>query len=468
VSDPETINEPEQQAPRYLVVFVICFGSLLSPLSLSSVNVAIPSMAAALQADAFSISLMPTVFLLSNVALLLSFAKLADNYGRKRVYAAGLAVNASASFGAYLSGSIEWILLFRCIQGAGSAMVFSSALAIITSVFPNRQRGLPLGLNTAAVYCGLTIAPALGGLVTDTFGWRAVFLLPVPPVLFLLLVIRFKLKAEWRHERHSPFDWQGALLYAGWTISLVIGLTGLPAVPSIFALALAIGLLALFLKHQSRHPEPLVNLALFRNNPLFTRSLSCSAFMYAGTYPLVFLLSLYLQYIVGLEAFAAGKVLLFQTVAMALLAPLAGRLSDRVEPRIISTLGCLNVALGMALLTQLSSGTSPFYTGCALFLIGIGFGLFSPPNNNAIMSAVGTREIGVASATVNLARVTGNLVGVSLMNLVVRQLLGATEITPEHHLQLLSAVNTAMYLSLALVLVGTFFSAKRGRMKRVS
>ncbi len=177
------MNEPRQEAgrgnlqmtsvtarDRYLVVAVICLGSFLSPLSMASVTMAIPAMADALSADAVSVSLLPTLFLLSNVMFMLPAAKVADNIGRKRVFAAGIALNACASLMAYWAPSIEWVLALRFAQGAGSAMVFSTSLAIITSVFPASERGLPLGLNTAAVYIGLTVAPALGGLMTDALG----------------------------------------------------------------------------------------------------------------------------------------------------------------------------------------------------------------------------------------------------------------------------------------------------------
>ena len=457
-------EEPMDTGTRYLVVGIICVGSFLSPLSLASVNMAIPSLARALDADAVSVALLPTLFLLSNVALMLPFAKLADNVGRKRVYATGVAINALASLAAWGADNIEWILLCRLLQGAGSAMTFGTSLAIIASVFPPRERGLPLGLNTAAIYIGLTAAPALGGLVTDSFGWRAVFLLPLPLAAALVGVIVLFLREEWRHERYSAFDWTGSVIFALWTIALVVGLTGLPEPASIGALAVSVGLLALFVWQQSRHDEPLIRVQLFRDNRLFSRSLATSALMYAGTYPLTFLLSLYLQYIREQSALQAGTVILMQAAAMALLAPFAGKLSDRVEPRIISTIGCLGCVLGFGLLTQLGIATSPGYISLSLFCIGIGFGLFSTPNNNAVLGAVNPREVGVASATVNLARVSGNLVGISLINLLVQLLLGNSAITPDQYPQLLETVHLAMYLSLAASLLACLFSATRGRM----
>ncbi len=450
-------------ATRNLALFVVCMGSCLSPLCLASVNVAIPSMAQALNADAILVSWMPTVFLLSNVALMLPFGKLADNFGRKRIYALGLAINASASFGAFLSPSIEWILFFRCIQGAGSAMSFGTGMAIITSVFPADKRGLPLGLNTASVYIGLTIAPALGGLITEILGWRAVFFLPVPLAALLITLILIYLKADWKKNTYSPFDWTGTAIFGTATLALVFGLTRLPEWQGLLILMLAFTLMGVFIWHQSRSPAPLIRVQMFRESRLLSCSLMSASLMYASTYPLSFLLSLYLQYIRGLSPLAAGQVILVQAMAMACLAPFAGKLSDRIEPRVISTAGCVSVALGFGLLTQLDSDTTNATISTALICIGIGFGLFSAPNHNSVMSAVPPQDVGLASATINLARVSGNLVGISLVNLLVHLLLGDTKITPEYYPQLLSTLHLALTVAFGFTCCAILVSAARGK-----
>lgn len=448
---------------RYLVLCVVCLGSCLSPLSMAAVNVAIPSLANALQADAVVVSWLPTAFLLSNVALMLPFGKLADNYGRKRVYALGLATNACGSLGAFFSPSIEWILLFRFVQGAGSAMIFGTSMAIITSVFPARERGLPLGLNTASVYIGLTVAPLLGGLMTETFGWRSVFLLPVPFAAVLVAVIYFFLPTDWRNEQRTSFDWTGAFIFACWTLSLVVGLTGLPDRLNVGLLVLSFLLLAVFIKHQSTSPQPLIRIQLFTESRFFSLSLASASLMYAATYPLNFVLSLYLQYIRGLSPLESGQVIMVQAIAMALLAPFAGKISESVQPRIISTAGCVCVATGFITLSQLGFDTSTAYVSTSLFCIGIGFAMFSAPNNNAVMSSVHRNEVGVAAATLSLARVSGNLIGISLINLLVHLILGDARIVAELYPELLSTLRYALTLASVFVVLATLLSASRGR-----
>jgi MFS family permease len=341
-------------------------------------------------------------------------------------------------------------------------------MAIITSVFPARERGLPLGLNTASVYIGLTIAPLLGGLVTEAFGWRSVFLLPAPFAGALLIMIYFFLRMDWRAQKRTRFDWVGTCIFAAWTLSLVVGLTGLPDLPNVISLIVAAMLLLLFVRQQSSSPQPLIRMALFTESRLFSLSLASASLMYAATYPLNFVMSLYLQYIRGLSPLESGQLIMVQAIAMALLAPFSGKLSDSVQPRIISTLGCIGVAVGFILLSQLDFDTATTYVSASLCCIGIGFGLFSAPNNNALMSSVPHNDIGVAAATISLARVSGNLVGISLINLLVHLLLGSAQITEENYPQLLATIRYALSLAAVFVIVAMTLSASRGRVETPS
>ena len=196
---------------------------------------------------------------------------------------------------------------------------------------------------------------------------------------------------------------------------------------------------------------------------MFAFSLASSSFMYAANYPLIFLLSLYLQYVRGLTPLESGQLMLLQALAMALLAPFAGRFSDKWQPRLISTAGCVIIALGFAILSQLDYHTPTNHIGGALLLIGIGFGFFSAPNNNAIMSSVHQDEVGVAAASTSLARVCGNLVGISLINLLVQVMMGNNQITEALYPQLLTTIRYALGLALFFVLLAVLCSSLRGK-----
>ncbi|GAC31991.1 major facilitator transporter [Paraglaciecola polaris LMG 21857] len=430
---------------------------------MASVNIAIPDLAAELHANAKMVSWLPTIFLLANVALMLPFGKLADNYGRKRIYSYGLVLNILSSTMCALAFNMEWLLFWRFMQGAAAAMIFGTGVAILTSVTPAEKRGFALGIAAACVYIGLTVAPAVGGWLTELWGWRSVFLFQVPLVIMLLLLIKLRMHGEWKNERKAKFDWRGSGIFIIASTCLVFGLSQLPSIIGIVLLSVALIAMVLFVVHQSKRDQPLIRVQMFKESRVFSMSLVTSLLMYASNYPLTFLLSLYLQYVKGFSPSESGQIILLQALAMAFLAPLSGRLSDKVQPRLLATLGCSIVACGFFILSRMDIDTQAWYIGSSLLLIGIGFGLFSTPNNNAIMGAVHSSELGVASASLNLARTIGNLVGMSLVNLLVHHYIGDAQILPEQYPALLQTVLVALNISFAFVLIACVISGFRGR-----
>lgn len=446
-----------------IALLIVCAGYLIAPLGMAAVNVAIPALAEDLQANAIKVGWLPTLYILSNVAFMLPLGKLADNYGRKRIFVAGLALNALAAGMCAIATNIDWILFWRFIQGAAGAMIFGTGVAIITSVTPSHKRGAALGTVAACVYVGLTLAPAVGGWLTEWLGWRAVFYFQIPFVLVLLVLIRLTLHGEWKNDQHSRFDWLGSSIFIIFSFSLVYGLSKLPELLGIILVLISIMSLMMFVFHQSQHNQPLIRVQMFRESRVFSLSLSTSFLMYASNFAIVFLLSLYLQYIRGYTPAEAGQILLLQALCMAIVAPIAGKLADRFQSRIVATLGCVIVASGFSFLNQIDIETSAAYIGGSLALIGLGFGLFSTPNNSAIMGAVNEQEVGVASASMNLSRTIGNLVGMSLVNLMIHHYIGDATFTPEQNPALLSTVSLALKMSLGFVIVACFLSAVRGK-----
>lgn len=453
----------EKSAVAKFALIIVCLGSIIGPLGMASVNIAIPDLAADLQANAKMVSWLPTLFILSSVIFMLPAGKLADNYGRKRIYAYGLALNAFSSFMCGISTSIEWVLFWRFVQGGASAMIFGTGVAIITSVTPAHKRGAALGITSACIYVGLTVAPAVGGWLTEWWGWRSVFLFQVPIVIALLVLINMRLKDEWKNEEKTPYDWWGTGIFAVFSCSLVFGLSLLPNIWGIIMLGGSAISLALFILHQSRSRRPLIRVQMFPESRVFSLSLTTSLLMYASNFPLVFLMSLYLQYVKGLSPLQAGQIILVQALSMAIMAPLSGKLADRFQPRLVATLGCVIVACGMLVLSQMDTATSIIYITGSLLLIGVGFGLFSTPNNNAIMGGVRLHEVGAAAASMNLARTLGNLFGMSMVNLMVHYYLGDAQFTQEQNPALIQTVEMALTMSLSFVVVACGISVFRGR-----
>lgn len=447
-----------------VALIVVCAGYLIAPMGLAAVNVAIPALANDLKADAAMVGWLPTIYLLSNVALLLPAGKLADNFGRKRVYIWGLVLNALAAIMCAVATNIEQVLFWRFMQGAAGAMIFGTGVAIVASVVPDNKRGSALGIVATFVYVGLTAAPAVGGYLTDLIDWRAVFYFQVPLLVVLVVYISIALKGEWKSEKRVNFDYKGTALFATFAFCLVIGLSELPNTLGIVITLGSILALIVFIIHQSKSSKPLIRIQMLKESRVLSASLATSFFMYGSNFAVIFLISLYLQYIQGHSPAFAGKVLMIQALAMAVMAPVAGKLSDRFEARVVATLGCFIVAIGFMIMNQIDLDTTTLRVSIALLLIGIGFGLFSTPNNSAIVGAVPKSEVGVASASMNLSRTVGNLFGMSLVNLMIQYYLGDSTIDETQIEALMLTVSLALKMSLIFVIVAVFVSSMRGRL----
>lgn len=449
---------------RY-VLLVATLSSFLTPFMGSSVNLAIPAIGVEFHAPAVMLNWIVTAYLLASAVFLVPFGRLADLHGRKKVFLAGIVVYTMLSLFCGLARSGEALLAFRVIQGIGGAMIFGTGVAILTSVFPPDERGKVLGLNTAAVYTGLSLGPVAGGFLTHQLGWRSIFFLNFVLGLVILLVAVIRLKGEWRGAGGEKFDSGGAVLHS---VSLAALMTGLATVktaaaaPWLFFLGVA-GLLG-FIAWELHFAQPVLNLRLFRNL-VFAFSNLAALINYSATFGVGFLLSLYLQLVKGFTPQTAGFILLAQPVLMALLSPFAGRLSDRVEPRLVASLGMFLNFLGLVLFALLNEATALFWIVAELVLMGIGFALFSSPNTNAVMSAVEKRYYGVASATLGTMRLVGQALGMSLITLIFALYLGDAKLTPAAAPLLLKSMQAAFGIAAALCAAGVFASLARGRLR---
>ena len=446
-------------------MIVVCIGSFLNPLILSSVMVAIPAIADDLQADAVLVSWIPTAFLLTTVILMLPFGKLSDMYGRKRTYLRGIVILGIASLLASLAPNIYILIACRVLQGFGAAQTMGTGMAIVAAVVPAHKRGAALGLVATAVYVGLASGPLLGGFFTENFGWRSVFIFHLPLVILVAFLTIWKLKGDWKSEVKPQFNWAGSLIFAIWAILVLLGISAMPSWQGAFCLALSCGFAYWFFYNQSRATHPLVKVNALRANKVFSYSLISAFLLYSATFPITFLLSLYLQYIKGISPVFAGQFLIVQAVTMAILAPVAGRLSDRYEPRLLTTFGCLCVAVGFALLLRIGFDTPNSYVVVSQLLFGIGFGFFSSPNNNAALGSLKNAGLGIASAILNLSRMLGNMIGMGVVMMIISIHMGGVLIEPSNYGQLLSAIKSALALSFCYALIAAFYSFSRGKVR---
>jgi EmrB/QacA subfamily drug resistance transporter len=446
-------------------LLIATLSSFLTPFMVSSINIALPAIGKEFGMSAVLMSWVPTAYLLSAAMFLVPFGRLADIYGRKRIFTYGMWIFTGSSLLLAFSPSAATLLAFRVLQGFGSAMIFGTGMAILTSVFPAAERGKALGTNVAAVYLGLSLGPVLGGFLTQQFGWRSIFLANVPLGILVIYLVSAKLNKEWAEAWDEKFDLTGSLLYSATLIVLMYGLSLLPARSGVALTAAGIAGAALFVRWEMKTQSPLLNMNLFFYNAAFAFSNLAALINYSATFAVTFLMSLYLQYIKGLDPRHAGIILVCQPLVMAVFSPLAGRLSDRIEPRVVASVGMGFTAGGLFLLTFLKGETRIEFIIAGLILLGFGFALFSSPNTNAVMSSVEKRFYGVGAATLGTMRLIGQMLSMGIAMVIFALHLGSARIGPENYPLFLVSVRTVFSIFAALCFGGIFASLARGKVR---
>jgi EmrB/QacA subfamily drug resistance transporter len=448
---------------RRIVLITTTLASFLTPFMGSSINIALPALGAQFGLDAVALGWISSAFLLASAITMLPAGRIGDIHGRKRVFTLGVSIFGLACLLIPFAPSGSVLIALRVVQGSGAAMMAVTSVAILTSVYPPHERGRVLGINVAAVYLGASIGPTIGGLMTEYFGWRSIFFVCVPLAVAIVLFTIWKVTGEWAEARGDRFDLVGAVIYGLGLLAVMYGFSTL-STPSGMALVAA-GLcgLAAFAWWEARSPSPLLDVRIFRQNPVFARSNLAALINYMASSASGFLLSLYLQQIRGLSPDVAGFILVAQPVMQAILSPIAGHRSDRVEPRILVSFGMSLTAAGLLLLSFLTPQTSLGLIFFILMVMGVGFAFFSSPNTNAIMGSVDRRLFGIANATLSTMRTVGMTLSIGITVLIFSVYIGHVQITPQYYPQLMTSIKVAFALFGILCIFGVLISLTRGK-----
>ena len=453
---------------RKTVLVVAALSFFLATFMGSSLNIALPTIGQELSMDAVSLGWVATAYILASASLLLPFGRLADIYGRKRILTIGLSIYTLATILLAFVPSGAALIALRAFQGSGGAMVFSTGVALVTSVFPEGERGKALGITTAMAYLGLSLGPVIGGLLTEHFGWRSIFLATVPLGVAALVLIKKRIKGEWAEAKGEGFNRTGALIYGFSLTAIIYGFSRLPEALGIGLVVGGVAGIGAFIRQEMRVAHPLLDISLFRNNRIFAFSNLAVLLNYSAAFAVSFLMSLYLQYIKGLSPDVAGLVLVAMPAVQAAFSPAAGRLSDRVDPRVLSSVGMALIAVGLFIFISLGEATTLRSIIGNLVMLGFGFALFAAPNTNAIMSAVSEKYFGVASATLATMRQVGMMLSIGIAMLLFATNIGRIEITPAYYPLFLRSLKTAFTIFTILCVAGIFASLARGKSERPS
>ena len=452
----------DYRKPALLVTTV---GAFLVPFMGSSINIALPSIGKEFEMNAVLLPWITISYLLSSTIFLIPFGRIGDIHGRKKVFVSGFMIYTISSLFCAMSTSALSLISFRVLNGIGASMIFSIGMAILTSIFPPGERGRVIGINIAAVYSGLSFGPFFGGLLTHHFGWRSIFLINLPLGTLMVLLIIWKLKGEWAEAKGEKFDLFGSVLFGMTLVAIMYGFSTLPKMGGFSFVLLGLLGMLIFVKWEMRTETPLFNMDLFRKNKVFAYSNLAALINYSATFAISFLVSLYLQFIKGLTPQEAGTVLIAQPLVQAVFSPVAGRLSDRIEPRMVASIGMALTAVGLFLFTFLNQETALSHIVGTLVLLGFGFALFSSPNTNAVMGSVENKYYGVASGTLSTMRSTGTMLSMGITMMIFAIYIGRAQITSPHYPLFLRSLNVIFAIFTILCVVGIFPSLSRGRMR---
>ena len=450
---------------RDCVLVIATLASFLPPFMASSINIALPAIGAEFYMDAILLGWVPTSYLLSAAVFLVPFGKIADIYGMKKVFFIGLAIFTASSLIAFFAPSSYILIFSRVLQGFGSAMIFGTGTAILVNVFPLQERGRVLGINAAFAYLGLSLGPFLGGLLTQYFGWRSLFLVNVPLGLIPLVLGLWKLKGEWSGARGDRFDLVGSAIYSLMLVAVMYGFSLFPTWQGAALVLAGAATFFLLVRWESGMASPVLDVSLFKNNHVYAYSNLAALISYSATFAITFLLSLYLIYIKGLEPDQAGLIMLAQPAVMTIFSPYTGKLSDRIEPRFVATAGMALTFVAVLAFVFLSGETSLFFIVACLITLGLGLALFTSPNTNAIMSSVEPRHYGIGSATLATMRLIGQVSSMSFVMMVFSFYLGKVAITPQYYPEFLASVKVAFVIFSALCILGILASLARGKLR---
>jgi EmrB/QacA subfamily drug resistance transporter len=463
----DDLNPREPVVPnRMTILLITTLASFFTPFMSSALNLALPRIGVELNIDAVVLGWIATSYLLAAVVFLVPLGRIADIHGRIRAFKYGVMLYTFSSFLCFLAPSASWLIFFRVLQGMSGGVMSVTAVPIVISAYPASKRGRVIGINVAAVYTGLSLGPVLGGVLTQAWNWRAIFLVNVFIGLIVTAVSLLRLADDKERTEKVKFDFLGSIVFGASMVALIIGLPLLPSPRGGFLILLGVIGIVFFFRYESKSKNPVLDLVLFRSNRVFIFSNLAALINYAATSAIGFILSLYLQYIKSLPPQTAGFVLLSQPVLQAVFSPLAGRLSDRIEPRIVASTGMIINAIGLFALVFLGQNTPFSLIVADLALMGFGFALFSAPNTNAVISAVERKNYGVASATLSTMRGTGQMMSMGIMMMILALVVGRVKITPEYYPRFLSAGRISFVVFSLLAAMGVAASLVRGKLRQ--
>lgn len=426
---PPSGKQDGETAGKWTVLAIVAIGVFMSTLDSSIVNISLPAIA-----HYFGVSLNGAVewviiaYLVIIAAVLLTIGRFADMVGRKPVWVAGLTIFTLGSAICGASPSLGLLVAARAFQGLGGALLFAVSPAMLTTAFPPEERGRALGMNAVVVALGVSAGPTIGGILTETLTWRAIFYVNVPlGIVGILTTLKFL--TEKPRLGRARFDPAGAALLAVGLASLTLGLSfgqewGWGSARLIISIVVGVVALVAMVFVEPRVAHPVVDLRLLRNRVFASANVSL-VLSFLALFAVSFLLPFYLEELRGFSTLEAGFLLTPLPLTIAVIAPISGSLADRIGTRWLAATGLAIACVGLVLISQLNASSSIFDIVWRLIVTGSGQALFQSPNNSALMGAAPRGQQGSAAGFLATGRVIGQSVSVALAGAVFASIGGA-------------------------------------------
>jgi MFS family permease len=457
----------KSRAAQRTTLFIAMVTNFVIPFSGSSLNIAIPFIGEEFRAAATSLSWIISAMMLTSIALSVPLGRFADLWGKRRLLNAGILVFSIGTLAGTFVPSLAFLIASRVIQGVGSAMIVATNMAILMDVFSAQERGRVLGLTVMCTYVGLSLGPVIGGFITHHFGWRIVFA-ATAAVSLIVFVVALVSRSKLPKKASPPAGSQtispaSILLYITAMFAFMYGFTVFAQhVYSYVLLGVGLVLFVLFARHEAKAASPVIEVRLFKRNRDYIFSNLAALFHYAATAALGYILAIYLEVAKGYQPDIAGLILVAQPIIMAIVSPIAGRLSDKWSPFKISSIGMAICALSMLSFVLVGQDSPLIHVIVNLMVVGFGFGVFSSPNTNAIMSCVSNRDFGVANSILGTMRGVGQVSSMAIITIVMHFTIGGALIEEAGAVGIMETFRVTLIVFAAICAVGVLFSFGRG------
>ena len=461
---PADSQDDNIKAVQKATVTAAISTSFITTFSGSALNLAIPNMGTYFNMGAASVGWLITVYTLVVAAFSVPFGKLADSTSRYKVLVTGIIIFGITSIAAVFAPNATIMLTVRVVQAIGASMIFATNMPIAISAFPGKERGKAIGMVTSGTYTGLALGPVLGGILNNYFGWKSIFIFGALVSIFALFITVKGVHKDRAEDNKMAQDIQGNIFYIIMIASVIYGLSSLNS-NKFGWLFIVLGVVFgfFFVKTELKSINPVIDVRIFASNRTYTLSNLTALFNYSATFALSYMVSIYLQVVMGFSSQTAGFVLISQPFFMAVLSPRMGRLSDKVAPYKLASAGMGLCELSLLFFALLRPETNVWLIVVSLSVAGVGIALFSSPNTNVIMGCVPPAKFGVANSILATMRTTGQSAGMAIITLVVSGTVGNVSLYDISADELVSTMHIAFVIFTVLCAAGIFMSLQRKR-----